>query len=45
MAENKRSLRRVCAFDVDILCLGHGTPITRNGADYLRAFARKVGVL
>jgi glyoxylase-like metal-dependent hydrolase (beta-lactamase superfamily II) len=44
MAQNKQSIKRVAEMDVDVLCLGHGTPL-RNAAPTIRAFAQKIGVL
>ncbi len=44
MAQNKDSIKRVAAMDVDLLCLGHGVPLP-NAAPTIRAFAQKIGVL
>lgn len=44
MEMNKRSIGKLCAFDIEIACFGHGQPILRGAGDQIRAFARKLGV-
>lgn len=43
MDENKRSIKRVAELDASIVCFGHGNPLTKNAAQKIRDFARKVG--
>ena len=43
MAENKRSIGRLAALNVAVLCLGHGVPLRRHAAATIRAFADRVG--
>lgn len=45
MAENKRSLAKLCALDTAVACFGHGQPIMNDAAGRLRTFARKIGAL
>lgn len=42
MAEAKRSVRKLAAMDFDMLCMGHGRPITSGACDQLRAYAAKL---
>jgi len=44
-AENDRSIRRVAELDAEVICFGHGNPITENTAQTIRSFAHKIGVL
>jgi glyoxylase-like metal-dependent hydrolase (beta-lactamase superfamily II) len=44
MGENIRSLQHLADLDPQVLCLGHGIPITRNTSELIRSFARKVDV-
>jgi glyoxylase-like metal-dependent hydrolase (beta-lactamase superfamily II) len=41
MAQSKRSLQRVAALDAQIICFGHGVPMTQDAATRLRAFAAR----
>jgi glyoxylase-like metal-dependent hydrolase (beta-lactamase superfamily II) len=42
MAENKRSILKIAQLDPQILCFGHGNPITQDTAHILRTFAQKM---
>ncbi len=42
MAEDIRSVGRIAALRPDVICFGHGAPLTRNAASELSAFAAKV---
>jgi glyoxylase-like metal-dependent hydrolase (beta-lactamase superfamily II) len=42
MDENKRSVKRLAELEADMVCFGHGQPLTRNAASQLRAFATKL---
>ncbi len=42
MAEAKRSIKKLAEMPIDILCFGHGVPMTRNTSARLRAFAAKL---
>jgi glyoxylase-like metal-dependent hydrolase (beta-lactamase superfamily II) len=42
MDENKRSIRKIAELDADVVCFGHGQPLTGNAASHLRAFAAKL---
>lgn len=44
MDEAKRSIKKVAAMDLKILCFGHGLPIMHNGAEKLRQFAAQRGI-
>ncbi|MFN8375205.1 MAG: MBL fold metallo-hydrolase [Anaerolineae bacterium] len=44
MEEDKRSVRKVANLNPDIVCFGHGDPITQNTAQVLNDFARKLDV-
>jgi glyoxylase-like metal-dependent hydrolase (beta-lactamase superfamily II) len=44
MDENKRSIQKLADLNPAVLCFGHGTPITQNAAETLRAFAQRVAV-
>lgn len=44
MAEDKRSIRRLASLEPEVVCFGHGNPLTSSTASALRAFAEKVGV-
>jgi glyoxylase-like metal-dependent hydrolase (beta-lactamase superfamily II) len=41
MAQSKRSLQRVAALNAQIICFGHGVPMTQDAATRLRAFAAR----
>lgn len=41
MPEAKRSIQKAAALRPNVLCVGHGKPITKNTADTLNAFAAK----
>lgn len=43
MGENIRSIRRVAALEPDVVCFGHGPPLTRQAANTVHRFAQKVG--
>ncbi len=45
MDENKRSIRRVAEMDPQMVCFGHGSPLTKDTARAIRAFAHKVGAM
>jgi glyoxylase-like metal-dependent hydrolase (beta-lactamase superfamily II) len=45
MDEDKRSIAKLAGFDAEIVCFGHGVPITRNAAEVIRGFARRVGAV
>lgn len=38
----KESIKRVAALDVDVLCLGHGRPITSNANEAIRALTERI---
>lgn len=42
MAEDKRSIAKIAGCDPQVLCFGHGQPITQDATAKLRAFARQV---
>lgn len=44
-AENIRSIAKLEALKPNVICFGHGKPITTNAAQRLTAFARKVGAI
>jgi glyoxylase-like metal-dependent hydrolase (beta-lactamase superfamily II) len=41
MNENKRSIKKLAELGADVVCFGHGQPLTHNAASQLRAFAAK----
>jgi len=43
MAENIRSIAKLAALEPEVICFGHGKPVTQNAAQYLNDFAKKVG--
>ncbi len=45
MAEDIRSIGRVARLEPQVVCFGHGAPITANAAARIAAFARKVGAM
>ena len=45
MAENIRSIARLVSLEPEVICFGHGRPVTANAAQFLRAFAQKVGAI
>jgi len=42
IAGARRSIQKVAAMDVDVLCLGHGAPIVGHASEAIRAFAKRV---
>ncbi len=42
MAEDIRSIQKVAGMGVQVLCMGHGIPITRNTSELIKAFACRV---
>jgi glyoxylase-like metal-dependent hydrolase (beta-lactamase superfamily II) len=42
MAENKRSVQKLAQLNPDVICFGHGIPLTRNATATLRDFASKI---
>ncbi|MEO8394118.1 MAG: MBL fold metallo-hydrolase [Chloroflexota bacterium] len=42
MDENIRSIKKVAQLDPEIICFGHGEPLTQNAAAQLRAFADRL---
>lgn len=44
MAENKRSIAKVMKLNPQVVCFGHGEPVTTGAAETLQTFARRVGV-
>jgi glyoxylase-like metal-dependent hydrolase (beta-lactamase superfamily II) len=45
MDEDKRSIKKLTEYDAQVVCFGHGEPFTKNGAEKIHAFARRVGVI
>lgn len=45
MRQNKRSVARLVALEPQVICFGHGNPLTNNAAARLRAFGQRVGAL
>ena len=45
MPEAKRSIRKLCDMDIEIVLFGHGQPIMSGGREQIRAFARSRGIL
>ena len=45
MAENIRSIARLVPLEPEVICFGHGRPVTANAAQFLRDFAKKVGAI
>ncbi len=45
MDENKRSIRKLAELGPEVVCFGHGDPLTQNAAQTLTAFARQIGWL
>ena len=43
MAENIRSIAKLAALEPEVICFGHGKPVTQNAAQFLKDFAKKVG--
>jgi glyoxylase-like metal-dependent hydrolase (beta-lactamase superfamily II) len=43
MAENIRSVGKLARLDPEVVCFGHGQPMTANTAVRIRGFAQKVG--
>lgn len=43
MEEDKRSVAKLTQYDAEVVCFGHGKPITQYGSEAIRAFARKIG--
>lgn len=44
MAENKRSVAKLLPLEPQVICFGHGAPITQDAAGKLRAFATRVAI-
>lgn len=44
MDEAKRSIKKVAAMDLNILCFGHGLPIMQDGSGKLRQFVAQRGI-
>jgi glyoxylase-like metal-dependent hydrolase (beta-lactamase superfamily II) len=42
MDENKRSIKKLAELNAEVVCFGHGQPLTRDAASQLRAFAAKL---
>ncbi len=42
MDENRRSIARLAALQPEVLCFGHGAPITQGAAKILEAFAQRI---
>lgn len=40
----RRSIARLTDYDAQVVCFGHGEPITHNGGEAIRALARQIGV-
>jgi glyoxylase-like metal-dependent hydrolase (beta-lactamase superfamily II) len=45
MEENKRSIAKVVGLAPEIVCFGHGEPLTQNAAEQLKTFAKSVGAM
>ena len=45
MAQDIQSIAKLVALEPEIICFGHGKPITQNATQQLRTFAKKVGAL
>ena len=45
MAENIRSIAKLEKLKPNVICFGHGPPITENAAQRLTTFAKKVGAI
>lgn len=45
MDEAKRSIRKVCDLDIEIVLFGHGDPILSGGKAQIQAFARSRGIV
>lgn len=45
MDEDKRSIKKLTGYEAQVVCFGHGEPISRNTAEIIRSFARKVGAI
>jgi glyoxylase-like metal-dependent hydrolase (beta-lactamase superfamily II) len=43
MAENIRSVGKLAGLEPEVVCFGHGQPMTNNTAVRIRGFAQKVG--
>lgn len=41
MRQNKRSIQRIAQLDPEIVCFGHGNPLTQNATHALQTFAKK----
>jgi glyoxylase-like metal-dependent hydrolase (beta-lactamase superfamily II) len=41
MDEDKRSIKKLAELKAEVVCFGHGQPLTQNTASQLRAFAAK----
>lgn len=45
MDEDKRSIKKLTGFDAEVVCFGHGEPITKNAAAAIRELASRVGAV
>jgi glyoxylase-like metal-dependent hydrolase (beta-lactamase superfamily II) len=45
MEQDKQSIKRLAGLPVEVLCLGHGKPITQNGAAEIQRVAREAGIV
>jgi glyoxylase-like metal-dependent hydrolase (beta-lactamase superfamily II) len=45
MEQNKRSLAKLTKYAPEVVCFGHGEPITENAGERIREFARKAEVI
>lgn len=45
MAENIRSIGRLVPLEPEVICFGHGRPVTQNAAQALRDFAHRIGAI
>jgi len=41
MGENKRSIKKIAELEAEVVCFGHGEPLTHDAASQLRAFAAR----
>jgi glyoxylase-like metal-dependent hydrolase (beta-lactamase superfamily II) len=41
MAENRRSVKQIAELEPEVVCFGHGQPLTHGAASQLRAFAAR----
>ncbi len=43
MAKNIRSIGKIAKLEPEVICFGHGKPVTQNASQMLHEFAKKVG--